>query len=192
MLHCYLAGAHGLPKELQLCFQATLFPPAAGTSSSIYSHPWAQTGLLYRTAPAQAHPHPLATAGHVYRPRLARPSGKLLAMAEVAVFVMLLWPVAVFVMTSTKRSESLTSGTRDSLLVPLLSTLFQPRGNCCSFVSASSGHLLSSFTSLSDHLLLFWLTTPYIFPVQITGVASVSGLYSEYLLIFSIVCFLIC
>lgn len=90
------------------------------------------------------------------------------------------WPVAVFVMTSTKRSESLTSGTQDPLLVPLLSTLFQPRGNCCSFVSASSGHLLSSFTSLSDHLLLFWLTTPYIFPVQITGVASVSGLYSEY------------
>lgn len=51
--------------------------------------------------PAPAHPQPPATAGHVYRPTLARPSGKFLAMAG---------SLFLFVMTSIKRSESLTSG----------------------------------------------------------------------------------
>lgn len=51
-----------------------------------------QTNLY---TPAPAHPPPLATAGHLYRPTLARP---------------LVGSLVLFVMTSVKRSESLTSG----------------------------------------------------------------------------------
>ena len=49
----------------------------------------------------------------------------------------------------SKRSESLTSGVGGLLPVPFLSTLVKPRGNSSSFVSASSGHLLSFFTPFS-------------------------------------------
>lgn len=186
-------SGHALPSSSRNQFQHILTP--LGTDRSPLQN--------------SSSPSPPTSPGNS-RPCLQTQSGQAFWQASchgrwpVAVFVMTSTkgsesltsgtqdPLLVFVMTSTKRSESLTSGTRDPLLVPLLSTLSQPRGNSCSSVSASSGHLLSSFTSLSDHLLLFWLTTPYIFPVQVTGVASVSGLYSEYLLIFSIVCFLIC
>ena len=60
-------------------------------------------------------------------------------------------------------SEPLTAGTGNPLLVPLLSTLFQPRGNSCIFAPDSSGQATVLFNPLSNHLLLLWLTAPYIF-----------------------------
>ena len=91
-------------------------------------------------------PHLLPTAGHVYRQRLIGPSGKLPATAGT-----------VFL------CQPLTAGTGNPLLVPLLSTLFQPRGNSCIFAPDSSGQATVLFNPLSNHLLLLWLTAPYIF-----------------------------
>lgn len=99
-------------------------------------------------------PHLLPTAGHVYRQRLIGPSGKLPATAGT-VFLCQSQPLP--------GSEPLTAGTGNPLLVPLLSTLFQPRGNSCIFAPDSSGQATVLFNPLSNHLLLLWLTAPYIF-----------------------------
>ena len=127
--NCFLNfNVLALPEELQLCPQPTLFPPAAETVPA-YKPP-GQRQVSSRDSSVQAHLHPLSKAGHVYRWRVTRPSGKLPALAG-SVFPCRSQPLP--------RSEPQTSGTGSALLAPLLSTLFQPRGNSCIFASDSSG-----------------------------------------------------
>lgn len=130
MLLClYLAEPVSLPKELRLCSQSVLCPPAAGTSSS-------RPRSLQRQIFTNQHQ---PTHGLWQQEALVQTS----TGQAGSWFQGLSWP-----MTSKKRSDSLNWGWGVFLLVPLLSILFQPRGNNRAFLSASSGHLPSAFTLL--------------------------------------------